>query len=513
MSDEYSSSSYRIEPLNGENYHTWRIQMQDILAELELWEYVSGDNTLPTDTAQQSAWRKKDAKALRAIRLRIAKDVLVYAQDAKTSKEAWDTLAETFQESGPIGIIEARRKLFRAQCPEGGDIEEHLRKLRSYRSELHALGQTLSDADFSMIILTSLPDSWNPFIRAIDPTDLAPPSAGQPAKLTSAKLIARIHQEDRRSKREDEPETALKAVDKSNTTCHKCGRRGHWARECRSGRPRSNQRSGADHRQRQDSSRTGGRPQDSRPRTRDNNSRAYIADDRDSESDGDTPAREVLGTIWIAEDATNTPESALAAADPDVYYLDSGATTHVARDRIQFRDYSETPGKIIKGVGGHDIPQLGEGTVPILARLDRGPPVPLTLTHVAHVPSATHNLVSVARLTESGHNIAFRGQSVEVRSARGELLMTGTKAGRLYRLAVATSYDTALSARDVRTWDEWHKIFAHLNYDYLRDMVRKGLVTGMDVDESIPASEQCRACIEAKHRRKPYPQRSFTRVG
>lgn len=78
MSDD-STSSYRIEPLNGDNYHTWRIQMMDILAELELWEYVNGATTMPVDAAQQPAWRKKDAKALRAIRLRVAKDVLVYS--------------------------------------------------------------------------------------------------------------------------------------------------------------------------------------------------------------------------------------------------------------------------------------------------------------------------------------------------------------------------------------------------------------------------------------------------
>ncbi|KAJ3003061.1 hypothetical protein NUW54_g5503 [Trametes sanguinea] len=101
MSDD-SSSSYRIEPLTGDNYHTWRTQMTDILAELELWEYVTGAIKQPSDTNLQAAWRKKDAKALRAIRLRVAKDALVYVQDAKTSKEAWDTLAETFQETGPI---------------------------------------------------------------------------------------------------------------------------------------------------------------------------------------------------------------------------------------------------------------------------------------------------------------------------------------------------------------------------------------------------------------------------
>ncbi len=134
MSDDSSStSSYRIEPLKGDNYVTWRIQMTDILAELDLWDYVTSDRTTaPADEARSADWKKKDSKALRAIRLRLAKDVLVYAQDALSAKDAWDTLADTFQPVGPIGIVTARRKLFRAQCPDAGDVEEHLRQMRMY---------------------------------------------------------------------------------------------------------------------------------------------------------------------------------------------------------------------------------------------------------------------------------------------------------------------------------------------------------------------------------------------
>lgn len=137
--------------------------------ELEIWDHVSGNTPRPTEAVLLPEWKKKDAKALRAIRFRVANKNVVYVQDATSSKEAWDTLAETFRPAGPIGIVTTRRKLFRAQCPEGGDIEEHLRQLRGYRSELHTFGQTLSDSDFSMTVLTSLPDSWDPFIRAIDP--------------------------------------------------------------------------------------------------------------------------------------------------------------------------------------------------------------------------------------------------------------------------------------------------------------------------------------------------------
>ncbi|KAJ8501830.1 hypothetical protein ONZ51_g377 [Trametes cubensis] len=424
-----SSSSYRIEPLNGNNYHTWIIQMANILTKLELWEYVTGTCTLLADPAQQPVWHKKDVKALCAIRLCVAKDVLVYAQDVKTSKVAWDTLAETFQENSLIGIIQVPRKLFRAQCPEGGDIEEHLHKLCSYRSELHALGQTVTDADFAMIILTSLPNSWDPFICAIDPSDVIS-SNGQSSHLTSAKLITRIHQEDRCTKRDEAPETALKTVDKSTSTCHKL---------C------PGQRSGSEHCPHCDHDSSHSHLTNSRPRTHNDDSCAYVANEETSESDGDTPARQVMGTIWLTEDAPNISDTALAVNQLNIIHT--------------------------------------------LACSDCGGPTWLTLTNVAHVPSATHNLVSVVRLTEAGANVA----------------------GRLYHLHVTTNYDTALSVQNGRTWDDWHHTFAHLNYDYLRDMAQKQLIIGMEVDKSVPASEQCHTCIKAKQHREPFLCYAFER--
>ncbi len=182
-------------------------------------------------------WTKKDVKALRAIRFRVANNIIVYVQDAQHSKEAWDTLVETFRPARPIGIVIARHKLFRTQCPEGGDIEEHLRQLRRYRSELHTCGQTLSDSDFSMTVLTSLPDSRDLFIRAINPSDL-PATTNETPKLTSTKLIAHIMQEDRRLKtRSSDSKTTLAAKgphDISKITCFNCRRRGHYQSDCRS---------------------------------------------------------------------------------------------------------------------------------------------------------------------------------------------------------------------------------------------------------------------------------------
>ncbi|KAG9082369.1 hypothetical protein FRC06_005106, partial [Ceratobasidium sp. 370] len=92
------SSVHRILPLRGsENYTTWRIQMEDILTDMDMYGHVSGSKPMPpltetevtlthpadakgvqppdtisilTDSSAQDAWLKVDRKALSHIRLR-----------------------------------------------------------------------------------------------------------------------------------------------------------------------------------------------------------------------------------------------------------------------------------------------------------------------------------------------------------------------------------------------------------------------------------------------------------
>ncbi|KAF8598257.1 hypothetical protein BDV93DRAFT_561521 [Ceratobasidium sp. AG-I] len=58
MSDMNSSagtSVYRITPLQGtDNYNTWHIQMEDILTDLALYDYVTGDTPFPPLTTSAS---------------------------------------------------------------------------------------------------------------------------------------------------------------------------------------------------------------------------------------------------------------------------------------------------------------------------------------------------------------------------------------------------------------------------------------------------------------------------
>lgn len=320
------SSAFRIEPLAGDgvNYQPWKVKIQDIVTSYGLADHLTESGpTVPEgadDEARAKAeteWKKKDQQALSHIRLRVADSLLVYIGGAKTAKDAWDTIQQTFQPKGIISQVLARRKFFRAECPEGADITEHIKTMRSLLDDIHTVSDStvISDAEFAFTILSSLPESWNNFIQSIDSTNVS--------TITSASVIARILQEDRRRKERDggsAGETGLMAKGKlkKRVRCFNCGKAGHMKKDCWA---------------------KGGGAQDKQ--------KANNAVDDDFG----------FMAVEIPDDLPGEIETefeqALAAADESrLWYGDTGATTHVANAREFFQSYREVPGGSIKGLGG-----------------------------------------------------------------------------------------------------------------------------------------------------------------
>src|SRR3954466_10176258 len=123
-----------------------------------------------------------------------------------------------------MGLVLTCRKIYKAECAEGMPMEEHIHVMRGYQEELASSGDYLTDTDFSLTLLTSLPESWNTFISVVDMNLL---------KILHL-LITRILEEDQRIRvREGNNSMALMAKGKggkpsakgkpsSSVTCYNC---------------------------------------------------------------------------------------------------------------------------------------------------------------------------------------------------------------------------------------------------------------------------------------------------
>jgi hypothetical protein len=208
MSDEtttYTSGSYRMEMLRGNNWMPWKRRMLAVLRDQQLDMYIESDAKPPTpqvpaltkpeeiaaELKEINQWHKGDAKARTRIELAIGDEEMVHIIGATTASEMWKQLTLVKESRGRLGILTTCRALYRTIAKEGFELVEHVSKLRKLQEELHLMGSIVANEDFAMILVSSLPESWDIYTSAY----LGTKTDG--TALTSHELYAILLDEDR----------------------------------------------------------------------------------------------------------------------------------------------------------------------------------------------------------------------------------------------------------------------------------------------------------------------------
>lgn len=227
--------------------------MLDILTDVGLDDHVDPDFPVPaedSDAKKLAAWKKADRRALSAIRLRVAPDVVHHIQGETKALSAWEMLSHLFELKGHMGIVLARHKFYSIRAPADQALEPHIKLMRQFQGELKSLGQEVTDKDFAVALLSSLPPDWDAFVRST--------LSGSTPPESKTTISAILTEERRRNDRDGEPDIGLVAghhrhTPKSfrsngnsyptptpttsspswkNAICHRCGGKGHIARVC-----------------------------------------------------------------------------------------------------------------------------------------------------------------------------------------------------------------------------------------------------------------------------------------
>src|SRR5277367_5246867 len=213
----------------------------------------SGSSTkpLPEDAmadhqAALTKWNIDEAIIRQAIASSISDSLFLEVRKQDTALKMWEAVRNQREKKSRMVTVDLRRKLQAEKCAEQGDVRAHLNKLQAMREDLASMGGSISDEDFTSIILGSIPLSYDTYIAAISAT-----STLLNQSLSPTNLIDAIRDEaDRRTIRnpkakKDESDVAFVAGSsekgkkgegtkkaKKNVTCYNCHKRGHIAKDC-----------------------------------------------------------------------------------------------------------------------------------------------------------------------------------------------------------------------------------------------------------------------------------------
>nr|GEZ23365.1 hypothetical protein [Tanacetum cinerariifolium] len=157
-----------------------------------------------------------------------------------------------------------------------------------------------------------------------------------------------------------------------------------------------------------------------------------------------------------------------------LWYLDSGCSKHMTKDRSQIFNFVQKFLGTVKFKNDHVAKIMGYGDYQIRN---------VTISRVYYVEGLGHNLFSVGQFCDSDLEVAFHQYTCFIRNLDGVDLLTGSRENNLYTLSLqdmmASSPICLLSkASKTKSW-LWHHRLSHLNFGAINHLARQGLVRGL----------------------------------
>lgn len=467
----------RFEPLNRENFDTWKIHMEALLIRNDEWDYVNGTNVKPENiagnaerTAAIAAWIKGDSKAKSDIVLSISATELKQIKGCDTSRDVWRKLETIYQSKGPARKATLLKQLMLHRMEEGGDVREHVAKFFDAVDKLRDMEVEVNPDVLAIALLYSLPPSYENFRVAIESRDELPDpdalrikiveehdahrneqSSGSSAMYVNKKYQPRKSQ----GAKVDNDKTQSK---KKRIRCNKCKLFGHKAAECRN-------------------------------KITDNES-----------------AKTSEPVSLCASEALLTRSAGRARK----WCIDSGATSHLCNNIAFFSNADFSKRGKINLANDESTEIVAEGTARFEAKVF-GSVKSVSLNNALHVPNLRSNLLSVGKITEQGFTVVFKKDGASVLDRNGDVKLVAEKIDGLYFVreceeSASIANESEVSSM-VTTKVSWHKRLGHLNISDLREAERKKTVIGL-TRKDLGDEPECDICLKGKMHRSPFPKKS-----
>jgi transposase InsO family protein len=464
-----SALNVKIDKFTGRNsFSLWQIKMRALLKQQGLWKPLSKE--VRADDAELAALEEK---AHSTIMLCLADDVITEVADEETAAGLWLKLESLYMTKSLTNKLLLKQRLFGLRMQEGTPLRDHLDQLNTILLELRNIDVKVEDEDAALILLVSLPLSYENFVQSfivgkdtvsleevrssLHTRELRHKATGAGTDNQAAGLIASGSKGHGQPGKKKFKKPGFKGP-KANDVCNYCKEKGHWKNECPKKRKQQlEQKPGS-------------------------------------------------GSAAVAIDGTNSEEDIALVADEhthhvDVWVLDSGASYHICPRREWFSTYEQIDGGNVSMANSSVCKAVGIGSIKIRTHDGKF----CTLHDVRHVPLMTKNLISLSLLDSKG--FSFKGEGGAIHVCRGSnVILKGIKRGTLYFLQGSTVTGSAAVASSVVHQDDltrlWHMRLGHMGERGLQILSKEDLLGG----HKIKSLEFCEHCVFGKLHRSKFPK-------
>ena len=166
--------------LTSTNYLSWKLQFHTLFIGYDLLGYIDGSKPCPSATVTQSntstsnpayhLWTRQDQLLLNAIIGSISPTIIPFIAQAKTSKQAWTILANTYAKPSRGRIKQIKNQL--KNTTKGSlNITEFMQTVKTRADDLALLGSPIDEEEITDKILDGLSDDYKELVRAVQARD------------------------------------------------------------------------------------------------------------------------------------------------------------------------------------------------------------------------------------------------------------------------------------------------------------------------------------------------------
>eukprot|EP00253_Pinus_taeda_P005669 PITA_05669 len=123
-----------------------------------------------TTGTDQDKFDDRNREAVMLLKLSVVDDQLPQIPSGKTAAEIWQQLKDLHETSNKSRAFFLKNQLFSIMMDEHVPLQEHLNKIKDIRDQLEAIGRTMEEEDLVVITLKSLPQSYEHFIETLNIT-------------------------------------------------------------------------------------------------------------------------------------------------------------------------------------------------------------------------------------------------------------------------------------------------------------------------------------------------------